>query len=168
MQVSVTFPVYQKLVDSCFFLTFIKMIKLNRRQQKITKKFSMQSFFQTYLIAIQSKRSFFVYPMFNSTLIDLLQCLEKDSRLSGYQVLLSEQKVKIFLNYDSAKNRPLNQKVRFYSSQGRKRMITVKMLQHFKNQYPNSLVILSTSRGLMNLNECLFYHCGGEFVVSIT
>jgi ribosomal protein S8 len=106
--------------------------------------------------------------MLNSTIIDLLQCLEKDSRLSGYQVLFDEQKVKIFLNYDSAKKRPLSQKVRFYSSQGRKRMITVKMLQRFKNQYPNSLVILSTFRGLMNLNECLFYHCGGEFIVSIT
>jgi len=143
------------------------MIKSNQ-QKKISKNFSMQAFFQTYLIAIQSKRSFFVYPILNSTLIALLQCLEKDSRLNGYQVLFGEQKVKIFLNYDSAKNRPLNQKVRFYSSQGRKRMITVKMLQHFKNQYPNSLAILNTPRGLMNLNECLFYHCGGEFVVSIT
>ena len=144
------------------------MIKLNCRQQKITKKFSMQSFFQTYLIAIQSKRSFFVYPILNSTLIDLLQCLEKDSRLNGYQILFGGQKVKIFLNYDFVKNKTLNQKVRFYSSQGRKRMITVKMLQHFKSQYPNSLAILNTPRGLMNLNECLFYHCGGEFVVSIT
>jgi ribosomal protein S8 len=144
------------------------MIKSKQEQQKNTKKFSMQNFFQTYLIAIQSKRSFFIYPLVNSTLIDLLQCLEKDSRLNGYQVLRSEQKVKIFLNYDSAKNKPLNQKIRFYSSQGRKRMITVKMLQRFKVQYPNSLAILSTTRGLMNLNECIFYHCGGEFVVSIT
>jgi len=137
-------------------------------QLKNLQNFSMQSFFQTYLIAIQSKRSFFVYPRLNSILIDLLKCLEKDSRLNGYQILPDEQKVKIFLNYESAKNRPLSQKIRFYSSQGRKRIMTIKMLQHFKTQYPNSLAIMNTSRGLMNLNECLFYHCGGEFIVSIT
>ena len=97
----------------------------------------MEDFFQTYLIAIQTRRSFFIYPRLNSILVNLLQCLEKDSRVSGYQFLLDEQKIKIFLNYDSANNRSLSQKVRFYSSQGRKRMITFKMLQHFKSQYPN-------------------------------
>jgi ribosomal protein S8 len=143
------------------------MIKLNSEKSKNIKNFSIRAFFQTYFIAIQSKRSFFVYPRLNATLIDLLQCLEKDSRLSGYQIFPTQQKVKIFLNYDSAKNRPLNQKIKFYSSQGRKRMVTVKMLQHFKNQYPNCLIIVSTSRGLMNLQDCLFHHCGGEFIVSI-
>lgn len=146
----------------------LKMKKLNREQPTNTKNFSMQAFFQTYLIAIQSKRSFFIYPRLNSTLINLLQCLEKDSRLSGYQVLPEKQQIKIFLNYDSTQNKPLSQKIKFYSSQGRKRMVTVKMLQQFKNQYPNSLVIVNTTRGLMNLNECLFYHCGGEFIVSLT
>jgi ribosomal protein S8 len=144
-----------------------KKIKLNQ-EKKNFKNFSIQAFFQTYLTAIQSKRSFFVYPILNLKILDLLHCLEKDSRLNGYRILSDKQKVKVFLNYDSTKNRPLSQKIKLYSSRGRKRMVTVKRLQHFKNQYPNSSVIVSTLRGLMNLKDCLFYHCGGELIVSIT
>jgi hypothetical protein len=82
------------------------MRKLSQKKQKLIKNFSIQAFFQSYLMAVQSKRSFFVYPMLNLVLIDLLKCLEKDSRLGGYQILRGDQKVKIFLNYDSAKNKP--------------------------------------------------------------
>ena len=137
------------------------------KQNKTQIYFSLQSFFRMYLNAIKSKALFFFYPFSNKTIESLLKCLEKNSRIAGYQVFLKEQKVKIFLIYDIAKNTPLSQKITFYSSQGRKRIVTTKMLQQFSYQYPNALVIIETKYGLMDMQDCLRHQYGGEFLVSL-
>ena len=110
----------------------------------------------------------FVYPFANETLEHLLQCLEKNSRIAGYQILPQTSEVKIFLICDPATNAPVSQKITFYSSQGRKRIVTTEMLQRFRYQNPNTLAIISTKRGLMDIKDCLRYQHGGEFLVSIT
>jgi ribosomal protein S8 len=109
-----------------------------------------------------------------------LKCLEKDSRIAGYQVQSvvenltadqhqekNEKCIKIFLNYDLVRNRPLVQKITFYSSQGRKRIATVKTLQQFRIQYPNSLAILGTHKGILSIQDCILNNCGGELLISI-
>jgi len=75
--------------------------------------------------------------------------------------------VKVFLNYDATVKRSLDQKIMFYSLQGRKRIANLTALQRFHNRYPYSLVILRTSHGLLTLRDCLLRKCGGEVIVSI-
>jgi ribosomal protein S8 len=97
-----------------------------------------------------------------------LQCLEKNSRIAGYKFFAEDQKAKIFLSYDSMSRKPLLPKIIYYSLQGRTRIATVKILQEFAKKTPNSLTLISTNRGIMSLKDCLFYQCGGEFLVSLT
>ena len=145
--------------------TKIKKLHVVSNQSK--RAFSFKSFFRAYLNAMHSKALFFVYPSWNSSVANLLKCLEKDSRIAGYHILEEDSAVKVFLNYDLTKNVPLVQKTNFYSSQGRKRVVTVEILQKFHTLNPNSLAIISTHKGLMSVADCLLHRCGGEFLVSL-
>ena len=155
-------------------------MSINNKYKNRQNSFSFETFFRFYLDAIRSKTLFFFYPFYDSNVEVLLKCLEKDSRISGYQVQSivgnlpadqqqgkNEKCIKIFLNYDLVRNRPLVQKVTFYSSQGRKRIATVKTLQKFRILYPNSLAILGTHHGILSIQDCILKNCGGEFLVSI-
>ena len=128
----------------------------------------LQFFFQMYFQAIKSKAVFFFYPFVNKTIKNFLECLEKHSRIAGYQILLKEQKIKIFLICDSAKNTPLSQKVTFYFSRGRKRMATVQMLRQFRYRNPHLLAIIATQNGLMDIQNCISHQHGGEFLLSMS
>jgi len=114
------------------------------------------------------KSLFFLYPSLTINIIQTLRCLEKESYIAGYYINRETQSVKVFLNYEMSRNEPLRQQIIFFSTLGQKRIATVKMLRLFHYQYPFSLVILSTSGGLMSSKECLLKNCGGEFLVSIT
>jgi|SRR6185437_4090298 ribosomal protein S8 len=132
------------------------------------KRFELQKFFRAYTQARKIKSLFFRYPFLTTNIIQILQCLEKESYIAGYHMNREKQSVTVFLNYEMSKNEPLRQKIVFFSIRGQKRVATVEMLRLFHYQYPYSLVILSTSTGLMTSKECLAKNCGGEFVVSIT
>ena len=138
-----------------------------KNTKKIIKNFKthfyIDLFFELYSHALRSKALFFVYPFVNETIIRLLNLLLKNSRIAGYQVLVKEEKIKVFLISDPT----TNQKPIFYSLQGRKRIVTAEMLRKFKYQYPHALVLVETKQGLMDIEDCLRFRCGGEFLVSL-
>lgn len=135
------------------------------RKEKNSLEF--HRFFRAYLNSARAKALFFVYPSVTNNILELLKYLEKDSRIAGYHVTKDKQ-IKVFLNYDMTRNEPLVQKIILFSSKGRKRIATLHMLKLFNHHYPNSLALLRTRYGLLNLKDCQAKKCGGEFVVSIT
>jgi ribosomal protein S8 len=140
-----------------------------RQPKKLQLTFSIKAFFRAYICALKSKALFFYYPfLVSKTTIDFLSCLEKDSRIAGYKFLLQDSKTKIFLNYDLSYSTPPIPVITYYSGQGRTRTISVKELQHFQRQNPTAFTLIETSRGIMDLKNCLFYNCGGKFLVSMT
>lgn len=118
--------------------------------------------------AIKTKELFFVYTSLTPNILNLIKCLETNSRIAGYHIIENENKAKIFLNYDLTKNEPLVQKIVLFSSRGRKRIATRPMLNLFHYHYPHSLGIIGTRYGIMSSKECQAKNCGGEFIVSIT
>lgn len=132
------------------------------------KRLELQKFFRAYTQARKIKSLFFRYSFLTTNIVQMLQCLEKESYIAGYHINFEKQSVKVFLSYEMSRNEPLRQKIVFFSTSGKNRIATVGMLRLFHYQYPYSLVILSTSAGLMTSKECLAKNCGGEFLVSIT
>jgi hypothetical protein len=74
--------------------------------------------------AIKTKELFFTYTSVTPNILDLIKCLETNSRIAGYHILEGLGQVKIFLNYDLTKNEPLVQEIFLFSSRGRKRIET--------------------------------------------
>jgi ribosomal protein S8 len=143
--------------------------RLKIQQKTPQPNFSVKTFFRAYIGAIKSKALFFNYPFSTSKATsNFLNCLEKESRIAGYKFSSEDQNVKIFLSYDVTQSKPTIPKVTYYSSQGRTRIATVKILQQFQMQNPNSLTLIGTDRGIMDLKGCLFHNCGGEFLISLT
>jgi len=118
--------------------------------------------------AIKTKELFFLYTYLTPNILELVKCLEINSRIAGYHIVEGQDKIKIFLNYDLTKNEPLVQKIILFSSRGRKRIATRPMLNMFHYQYPHSLGIIGTRHGIMSSKECQTKNQGGEFIASIT
>jgi len=135
-----------------------------------TEKRSLEfhKFFRLYMHAIKTKELFFIYTKLTPNILDLIKCLEINSRIAGYHILEGQDQVKIFLNYDLTKNEPLVQKIVLFYSRGRKRIATWPMLKMFHYQYPHSLGIVGTRYGIMSSKECQTRNQGGEFIASIT
>jgi len=175
---------YQKLVDKKFWL--LTLLKISKKFKNLTEmqnlhympekkhgsnniNFSIKSFFQAYNNALQSKAISFEYPVLKSLLVhDLLQCLLKESRISGYQFLEEQQRINVFLSYDLAQKMPLISKFTFYSSHGRTQIASLSMLQSFNKQNPRSLTLIGTKMGILTLKECLQRKCGGQLLVTTT
>ena len=138
------------------------------RQKKVFLAFSLQAFFNAYLSALKSKALFFVYPLSSSkTTNTVLKSLEKNSRIAGYKFCPQNQNVKIFLSYDLTQNKPLIPRIIHYSLQGRTCTANFLHLQKFRMQNPNSFTLIGTHRGILELQSCLFYKCGGKFLISL-
>lgn len=61
---------------------------MDKKYKNRQNHFSFETFFRVYLNAIRSKTLFFFYPFYDSNVEVLLKCLEKDSRIAGYQLQL--------------------------------------------------------------------------------
>jgi ribosomal protein S8 len=146
-----------------------KNLKSSQKQQKkFHAAFSLKAFFRAYVGAINSKALFFNYPFYGAKVIgDFLMCLEKNSRIAGYKTFADDQNIKIFLSYDLTQSKSLVPKIIYYSVRGRRRSASLKNLQQFQTQNPNSLTLIRTSFGVMDIKSCLFHKCGGEFLVSL-
>jgi ribosomal protein S8 len=162
MQMRVILLVYPKLVDKNVnkSRTVIDLIQKKRKHE-------IEQFFHFYYHAIQIRQLFFIYPFLTQNILVVLNHLEKQTIISGYHIL-NVQKVKIFLHYDVSRNIPLAQSIIFFSSRGRKRFISVKLLKAFAQHYPNSFVLIGTKYGILNLSQCQKLNCGGELILSIT
>lgn len=118
--------------------------------------------------AIKTKQLFFFCNFLTPKIFELIKCLEINSRIAGYHVFEGQNRVKIFLNYDLTRNQPLVEKIVFFYSRGRKRIVTSPMLQSFHNRYPNAIGIIETRYGIMGSRECAAKNQGGEFIAAIT
>lgn len=146
----------------------MSLLNLKIQQKKYHPRFSVKDFFRAYLVALKTKALFFTYSSpASKKLSNFLVCLEKNGRIAGYKVFPKNQEIKIFLNYDENKKKPHLPKVIYYSSQGRTRTISVKILEQFKISNPNALVLVHTHRGIMDLKSCLFQKCGGQILVTL-
>jgi len=128
------------------------------------KKREIEHFFQFYSRAIQLRQLFFVYPSLTKNILILLDHLEKQALISGYKIW-NVQKVKVFLRYDSSKKMPLIQAIKFFSMRGRKRFISALMLKSFVLHYPNSFALIGTKYGILSLQQCQKFNCGGELIL---
>ena len=147
----------------------LKLKNLKIKQTELQPIFSVKTFFKAYLSALKSRALFFNYPFSASkTTSNIFKYLEKNRRIAGYKIFPQNKNVKIFLSYDFTQNKTWIPKVIYYSSQGRIRSASFKHLQQFQLQNPNSLTLIGTSFGIMDLESCLFHKCGGEFLVSLT
>ena len=142
--------------------------KINKKYDLYQTNFSIKSFFQRYSHALQSKAISFEHPLLESTWVhNFLNCLVKEARIAGYQFLKEKQKINIFLSYDLSQKTPLIPKLTFYSSQGRIRISSLKVLQSLQRQNPTALTLISTQRGILTLKDCLLKKCGGQLLVTL-
>jgi ribosomal protein S8 len=131
------------------------------------KKREFEYFFQFYFHAIQLRRLFFVYPFLTKNILVLLDHLEKQTLISGYKIW-NVQKIKVFLRYDPSKKMPLIQKFTLFSIRGRKRFISAFMLKSFVLHYPTSFALIGTKYGILSLQQCQKFNCGGELIFLLT
>ncbi len=141
----------------------LKSKKFKKKQTELQPIFSVKTFFQAYLSAIKSKALFFNYSFFGIQDIDHFKFLEKNHRIAGYKIFPQKQNVKIFLSYDFTQNKPWIPKVTYYSSQGRIRSASFKHLQQFQMQNPNSLTLIGTNFGIMDLKVVFFINVEENF-----
>jgi len=151
------------------FLQKLKSQTVKKSFQKGQSTFSIKTFFSAYISAIKSKALFFNYPFASSKVIyDVLILLEKNNRIAGYKFFPDNQTIRIFLSYDLTQDKPFIPKVSYYSSQGQTKSANFKMLQQFQKQNPHAFTLIGTHRGIMDLKNCLFHKCGGEFLISLS
>ena len=147
----------------------MQLQNLKHNQNNLSLNFSLRSFFRAYLNAFETKAIFFSYPLLESRASHMfLACLEKEARIAGYHFIKKNKTVDIFLSYPLAEKTPLSLRFFFYSFKGRKRMVSVKLLQQFHNQNPTAFTLINTTFGFLTLKECLQKKCGGEFLITIS
>ena len=143
--------------------------KINPKSDFQHLHFSIKSFFQAYSNALQSKAISFEHPFLESVSGHaFLNCLVKEARIAGYQLVKEKQKVNVFLSYDLSCKMPLTPQFTFYSSQGRIRICSLKTLQAFERQNPTTLTLIGAQGGVFTLKDCLLKKCGGQLLVTIT
>ena len=144
-----------------------KQIK-NINQNNYLLNFSLKSFFRAYFKALETKSIYFSYPVLESpTLHQFLACLEKEARIAGYHFVNKNKTVDVFLSYPLSEKTSSSLKFIFYSSKGRRRVVSLKLLQQFHNQNPTAFTLINTPFGFMTLKDCLQKKCGGEFLITI-
>ena len=99
-----------------------------------------------------------VFTIKNYRLVELLSVL---GLIEGFFVLNAVELV-VQLRYSG--NKRLIQKIYVCSTPGRKKYLKVKELV---NVYPNELLIISTSQGLLTRDEALIKNLGGELLCRI-
>ena len=146
----------------------MKNQKRNAKKNNFGFTFCVPSFFRAYLQAVKTKAICFTYPLVESlTTRTFLRCLEKETRIAGYHFVKEKKNVVIFLNYEFSVRQSLDVQINFYSSKGRKRIVSAKLLQQFAQRNPLTFALIRTNVGFMTLKDCLQHHCGGEFLLTI-
>lgn len=94
--------------------------------------------------------------------IEVLDLLWDEGLISGYKKnSANSRKVAVFLKYDD-KNRPVLSKIHVISKPGNRIHITIKNI--WKIRSTNTLIIVSTSKGIKTLTQCKIDCVGGELL----
>lgn len=105
---------------------------------------------------ILQKKSFFC--------IKFLNILWSEGLILGYKEL-NLKILKIFLKYKK-NNTPAINNIRFLTKPSKRIYLNIKQL--WKLDKSNYIVIVSTSKGLLTINECKQYNLGGEVLLSLS
>jgi ribosomal protein S8 len=125
--------------------------------------FELKKFFQQLQLATIQKKLYFSFQN-NQDLDDILKILQKKHLIVGYTKNNPDNLVKIFLRYD-IKGVCVIQEIKTVSSIRQRRIISVKQIKAFLNDYPYAVALIRTRRGILSLNECWNHRIGGEFLV---
>jgi ribosomal protein S8 len=59
-------------------------------------------------------------------------------------------------------------KITLFSIRGRKRFISASMLKSFILHHPTSFALIGTKYGILSLQQCQKFNCGGELILLLT
>jgi ribosomal protein S8 len=100
-------------------------------------------------------------------ILQLLNMLHGIGIIRGYQIMLGENKIKVFFKYVSGGSNIFSE-MAVVSRPGRKKFVNLLRLYKLKEREGGSVIyIISTSRGILFDSECLSRQIGGEVLIKI-
>lgn len=114
--------------------------------------FELKKFFQQLQLATIQKKLYFSFQN-NKDLDEILKILQKSHLIVGYTKNNPDNLVKIFLRYD-IKGLCIIQDIKTVSSLRQRKIINIKQIKAFLNDYPYATALIRTRRGILSINDC--------------
>jgi len=108
-----------------------------------------------------TKKAFILYPK-KKICILFLNILWDEGFILGYKIDETNL-IKIFLKYQNKK--PVINSLKIITKPGKRKYCSIKQL--WKIKYNSGIIILSTNKGIMSINECKKLKIGGELFIII-
>ena len=139
---------YQKQVDN----SKMNLQDLNRFIQKLQLASTQKKLYITFRLS--------------KDLEDILIILQRAHLISGYTKNLPDTLVKIFLAYD-IQGSCIIKEIKVVSTLKQRLIINTKQVKAYLNDYPYSVALIRTCKGILNIKTCRDLRIGGEFLAYV-
>ena len=95
----------------------------------------------------------------------ILSALWREGFIFGYSVKENQSEVEVFLKY--SEGLPVLRKSRLVSKPGRPRYFSVDDLRRYSKRNSFSMLVLTTSKGVLSSTEALSMNQGGKVLVEV-